>query len=103
MKLLTRNLLWKLLALVAAFAVWLSISNEPELETIVSVPVEYNHFPKDLEISSEIVEAIDVEARGPAGEIRRIHDSTISAIVDFATVQAPGERTFSLTAAELRL
>jgi diadenylate cyclase len=103
MKLLTRNLLWKLLALVAAFAVWLSISNEPELETIVSVPVEYNNFPKDLEISSEIVEAIDVEARGPAGQLRTLHDSRTAAIIDFAAVKTPGERTFTLTTAELKL
>src|SRR5205814_1444886 len=80
-----------------------NIASEPELATIVSVPVEYNHFPKDLEISSDIVEAIDVEARGPAGEIRSLHDSAIAAIIDFASVQSPGERTFTLTTAELRL
>jgi hypothetical protein len=103
MKLLTRNLLWKLLALGAAFGVWLSVANEPELETIVSVPVEYNNFPKDLEISSEIVEAIDVEARGPAGQLRTLHDSRTAAIIDFAAVNTPSERTFTLTTAELKL
>jgi diadenylate cyclase len=99
----TQNLLWKLLALVAAFGIWLNVSNEPELATIVSVPVEYNNFPKDLEISSDIVEAIEVEARGPSGQLRSLHDSRIAAIVDFAGVKAPGERTFTLTTAELKL
>ena len=75
MRFLTRNLLWKLLALVAAFGVWLNVASEPELATIVSVPVEYNNFPKDLEISSDIVESIDVEARGPAGQLRSLNDS----------------------------
>ena len=73
-------------------------ANEPDLATIVSVPVEYNHFPKDLEISSDIVETIDLEARGPSGQLRKsgtIRD--IAAIIDFASVNAPGERTFTLT------
>jgi hypothetical protein len=103
MSFLTRNLLWKLLALATAFGVWLNVANEPELATIVSVPVEYNHFPKDLEISSDIVETIDLEARGPSGQLRSLHDSRIAAIVDFAGVTAPGERTFTLTTAELKL
>jgi diadenylate cyclase len=103
MDFLTRNLLWKLLALAAAFGVWLNVANEPDLATIVSVPVEYNHFPKDLEISSDIVETIDLEARGPSGQLRSLHDSRIAAIVDFASVRAPGERTFTLTTAELKL
>jgi YbbR domain-containing protein len=103
MRFLTQNLLWKIFSLVAAFGVWLNIASEPELATIVSVPVEYNNFPKDFEISSEIVEAIDVEARGPAGQIRSLHDSPIAAIIDFANVQAPGERTFTLTTTQLRL
>jgi hypothetical protein len=103
MSFLTRDLLWKLVALAAAFGIWLNVSNEPELATIVSIPVEYNHFPKDLEISSDIVETIDLEARGPSGQLRNLHDSRIAAIVDFASVTAPGERTFTLTTAELKL
>ena len=103
MRFLTQNLLWKLFALVAAFGVWLNVASEPELATIVSVPVEYNNFPKDLEISSDIVEAIDVEARGPAGQIRSLHDSPIAAVIDFESVRVPGERTFTLTTDELRL
>lgn len=103
MNFLTRNLLWKLFALAAAFGIWLNVSNEPELETIISVPVQYNHFPKDLEISSDIVETIDVEARGPSGLLRSLGDGRIAAIIDFASVTGPGVRTFTLTNRELKL
>lgn len=103
MNFLTRNLLWKLFALAAAFGIWLNVSNEPELETIISVPVQYNHFPQDLEIGSDIVETIDFEARGPSGLLRSLSDGRIAAIVDFASVTAPGERTFTLTNRELKL
>jgi YbbR domain-containing protein len=102
-RLLTQNLIWKLIALVAAFGIWWNVSNEPDLATIVSVPVEYKNFPKDLEISSDIVEAIDLEARGPSGQLRNLHDSAIAAIIDFATVKSPGERTFTITTTELKL
>lgn len=103
MRFLTRNLIWKLFALVTAFGVWLNVASEPELATIVKVPVEYNNFPRDLEISSNIVDSIDVEARGPAGQLRSLNDSHIAAIVDFASVKAPGQRTFTLTTAQLKL
>jgi len=89
MRFLTQNLLWKLFALIAAFGVWLNVASEPELATIVSVPVEYNNFPKDLEISSTIVESIDVEARGPAGQLSTLNDSHRAAVVDFASVREP--------------
>lgn len=103
MSFFTRNVLWKLFALAAAFGVWLNVENEPDLATIISVPVEYNHFPKDLEISSDIVETIDVEARGPSGLLRSLNDGRIAAIIDFASVTGPGERTFTVTPAELKL
>lgn len=103
MKYLTHNIGWKLLALAAAFGVWFNIASEPELATTLSAPVEYKNFPKDLEISSNIVEAIDVEARGPSGQLRDLNDTRISAIIDFSSVNTPGERTFTLTQKELGL
>jgi YbbR domain-containing protein len=103
MRFLTRNLLWKLFALVVAFGIWLNVASEPDLEIIVSVPVEYNNVPRDLEISSAIVESIEVEARGPAGQLRSLNDSHVAEIVDFANVKRPGKLTFTLTAAQLKL
>jgi YbbR domain-containing protein len=103
MHLLTRNLGWKLLSLIAAFLIWANIASEPELTTILSAPVEYKSFPKGLEISSDIVENVDVETHGPAGQLRDLSGAHLAAIVDFSSVRAPGERTFTLTSAELNL
>jgi YbbR-like protein len=100
---LTTNLGWKLLSLVAAFGIWMDVASEPELATIVSVPVEYNNFPAGLEISSRIVESIDVEARGPAGHLGSLQDPGIAAVLDFSDVREPGERTFTITGRELKL
>jgi YbbR domain-containing protein len=101
--LLTRNLGLKFLALAVAFAFWLNVASEPEMVTIVSVPVEYSHRPENLEISSPITETIDVEASGPAGQIRALRDAHLVAAVDLSSVRAPGERTFTITPSEVRL
>jgi YbbR domain-containing protein len=100
--LVTHNFGLKALSLVAATALWFNIASEPQLATIVSVPVDYKNFPKDLVISSQIVDSISVEARGPASRLREMQATRVAAVIDFAGVHAPGERTFTLTGAELR-
>lgn len=100
--LVTHNLGLKALALLAAFGLWFNIASEPELATIVSVPVDYMNYPRDLVISSKIVDSISVEARGPASLLREMQESHVAAIIDFTSVHAPGERTFTLSAAEIR-
>jgi hypothetical protein len=103
LNLLTHNLGWKLLSLAAAFLIWVNIASEPELSTVLSAPVEFRNYPKDLEISSDIVNSVEVETHGPSGLLRDLSGARLSAIVDFAGVRAPGERTFTLTSAELNL
>lgn len=101
--LLIRNIWWKLFALLIAVAIWLGVAGEPELATIVSVPVEYRNYPRDLDISSPTVGMVSVETRGPSGRLSGLQNSGISAVVDFASVKGPGERTFTLTASEIIL
>jgi YbbR domain-containing protein len=101
--LLTHNIGWKLLSLMAAIGVWMNVASEPELTTIVSVPVEYKNFPANFEISSDIVESIDVEAHGPAGLLRNLGDGHLAAVIDLSNIRTPGERTFTLTESLLRI
>jgi YbbR domain-containing protein len=102
-RIVTRNFFWKALALAISAVIWLSVASEPELATIVTVPVEYRNYPEGLEISSATVGTVNVEARGPAGRLSSLHDPRIAAVVDFSTVSGPGERTFTLTASEFNL
>jgi hypothetical protein len=103
LSLVTHNFGWKLFALAASFGIWMSVASQPDLATIVSIPVEYSNFPRDLEISSAIVESVSVEASGPAIQTRSLPESKIAAVLDFSSVTAPGERTFTLTTNEIRL
>lgn len=100
--LVTHNFGLKLLALFAAFGLWFSLASEPEMATVVSVPVDYTNFPHGLVISSNIVDSIAVEARGSASRLREMQESHVAATIDFASVHAPGQRTFTLGAAEVR-
>jgi YbbR domain-containing protein len=101
--LITHNFGLKVLALCAACGLWFNIASEPELATIVSVPVDYKNFPKDLVISSNIVDFVSVEARGPASRLHEMQESHTAAVIDFSSVHAPGERTFTLTGDQVRL
>ena len=87
---------WKVLALAIALVVWISVSSEPELSTFAAVPVEYKDIPDDLEISSDVIESIYLELRGPAGELRGTQESGRFAVVLDMTDVRPGERTFSI-------
>lgn len=102
-ELLTRNVGWKLLALVASVSIWISVSSQPELTAFASAPLEYKAKPPDLEISSEILESVYLELRGPSGILRDFSDSRAAGVIDLATVRQPGERTFGIAESNLPL
>ena len=93
---LTANLGWKLVSLAIAVAVWLTVASEPEMSTVISVPVEYKESPANLEISNRIVDSVDLELRGPAGRLSDVRASHLAVILDFSRVLNPGERTFTI-------
>jgi YbbR domain-containing protein len=103
MDIFTTNLGWKLLSLAAAVALWVSVASEPELATLRTVPVEYKGVPDDLEISSNFVEDVVLEMRGPAGRLRDMRDARPAVVLDFSSVHQPGERTFTIDSSNASL
>jgi YbbR domain-containing protein len=98
----TRNLWWKLFAVLIAVLLWIAVANEPELSTFVSVPVEYRELPDQLEISSEVVEKVELEMRGPSGELRNFSATRTAVVLDMSDAQ-PGERTYSISDSDVQL
>jgi diadenylate cyclase len=92
----------KLLALVVAFLLWKSIASDPELATFVSVPVQYMGVPDDLEISSNVLETVYLELRGPSEQLRAYGESRPAVVIDMVNVHE-GERTFTISEHNLRL
>jgi YbbR domain-containing protein len=96
LELVTHNFLWKLLALAGAIVIWAVVTNEPELSTFVRVPLEFRNLPADLEIASQPPEALTLELRGPASELRGQGDNRRPAVVIDMSGAAPGQRTFHI-------
>jgi YbbR domain-containing protein len=102
-EILTKNIGWKLLSLAAATVLWISVATEPELATVRGAPVEYKGIPDDLEISSNIVDRVSIEMRGPAGRLRDLGAAAPGVVLDFSSVHRSGERTFNLDARNVSL
>jgi YbbR domain-containing protein len=101
---LVENAGWKLLSLAVAVLLWAIVASEPEMATIVSVRVLYENLPEELEISSEPVNTVSLELRGPAAALRGIGEGGAQAevILDMAGVR-PGQRTFVIGDDNLKL
>ena len=103
-ELVTHNFWWKLLSVAIAAALWAMVASEPELNTLVTVPLEYKNLPDDLEISLEPVNSITLELRGPSGELRGPSGGSLhpAVILDMSGLH-PGVHTFSIGDGNLKL
>ena len=101
-ELVTRNIWWKLFALLIAVLLWVAVANEPEVSAFVSVPVEFKDLPESLEISSDVLEKVEMEMSGPSGELRTFSGNRTAVVLDLSDAE-PGERTYSIHESDLHL
>jgi YbbR domain-containing protein len=94
---LVKNIGWRIASLAIAYVIWMSVATEPEMATIVSAPVQYRDTGNNLEISSELVDHVELETRGPSGLLRNLSNSHTVVVLDFSDVKDPGQRTFTIT------
>ena len=100
---LVENLGWKLLSLAVAAILWLTFVNSPDLVTSVTAPIEYMNVPADMELVLESPERVRLEVRGPAVRIHQVERATPPVVLDLAGLSGPCERTFSITAEQVKL
>jgi len=99
---LFHNFWLKILSLLIATALWMAIAPEQEpAEVEVRVPIEFQHVPAHLEISSITIPEAQIRVRGPESLIRNLRSADIHAELELADAKA-GERTFDLTAQQIR-
>src|SRR5215472_14899123 len=96
------NFWLKLLSLVLAAGLWLVVKRDPRAEVELSVPIEFHHFPDNLEIASSFIPQAEVRIGGPEREIRQLRPADIHLEVDLRGTNV-GERTFDLVAQRVRL
>ena len=94
---------WKLGSLVAAVLLWFAIVGEQELVTTRSAPILYQNLPRDLLIGTDALDNVRVELRGPASKLAADHLGETAVLLDLSSVTGPGERTFTLSDADLHL
>ena len=102
-RLLFRNLGWKLAALAASCLLWVVINGANDLTGSVSAPVQYRNLPANLEIGNETAEQVHLILRGPSPLLSRAAATPSPVVLDLSDVHAPGEKTFSITTANVRL
>lgn len=92
----------KLVSLGLAALLWFVIAGEKTSEMGVSAHLELQNFPKDLEVTGEPVDVVEVRLRASPGIIQRIGPGDVSAQVDLAGMQE-GEHIVHLTEKSIRM
>jgi YbbR domain-containing protein len=96
------NFWLKILSLLIATGLWLAIAPDEETaEVAVRVPIEFQHVPQHLEISSVTIPEAQIRVRGPERLIRQLRSTDLHAELELGDAK-PGERTFDLTAEQIR-
>ena len=102
MRSLFDNLALKGVSLLLAALTWFVIAGEKTSERGLSVPVELQNFPKDLELTGEAVTSVEVRLRASPGIIHGLGPRDISALIDLQGVAA-GERIVHLAPDTIRV
>ena len=91
----------KLLAVLLALLLWLTVAGEHVVERTLRVPLELRNVPDRLEIVGDPPMTVDVRLRGSSALLGRMDPGDVIAIVDLATAR-PGSRLFHLRTDEVR-
>jgi len=90
-----KNLPFKLVSLAIAILLWWAVGRDQPIEMPLTVPLEFQNAPANLEVNSNYPFETRVTLRGPERLIQELNASEIHAIIDLQGA-TPGERTFDL-------
>jgi len=102
-RMVPKNFGWKLGSLLLAILLWLAWSATPDIVTTHTAPILYRNLAPSLLVTGDAPENIHVELRGPAGQLTVASLADTVALFDLASVSGPGERTFTISDANLNL
>jgi YbbR domain-containing protein len=91
----------KLASLALAVGLWFVIAGKQTAERGVAVPVELRNVPRDLELTGDAVNTVDVRVRSSPGLINSLDMGAIRATIDLAGAQE-GERIVQLSPDEIQ-
>lgn len=92
----------KILSLAMALGLWWAVAHDTPAEIEVLVPIEFQHLPANLEITSEAIPQARIRLRGPSRLIQRIRPTDVHAEIDLASA-IPGERTYDFSSQQVHV
>ncbi len=92
----------KLLSLAMALGLWWAVAHDTPAEIEVLVPIELQHLPANLEITSDAIPQARIRLRGPSRLIQRIRPADVHADIDLAGA-VPGERTYDFSSQQVHV
>ena len=92
----------KLMSLVMASLLWLTVTRDQAVERSLAVPLEYQNIPEGLEIVGDPPGNVDVRLRGPSGALGRLEAGEVVAVLDLKLAR-PGQRLFHLLTDQVRV
>lgn len=101
-KYVLNNLPFKLVSLAIAIMLWWAVGRDSAIEIPMSVPLEFQHAPGNLEITSDYPFQVQVTLRGPEHLLQEMRPSQVHAILDLEGA-GPGERTYDLSASQVQV
>lgn len=96
-----RHLGLKVVALMMATLLWLTVAGEHVVERIIRVPVEFRNIPADLEVVGEPPDTVDVRLRGSSSLISGLNAGEVVAVLDLEKAR-PGSRLFHVRNEDVR-
>src|SRR5271166_1111967 len=97
-----KNLSFKLVSLAIAIMLWWAVGRDSAIEIPMTVPLEFQHAPGNLEITSDYPFQAQVTLRGSEHLLQEMRPSQVHAILDLEG-GGPGERTYDLSASQIKV
>src|SRR5580704_241292 len=95
-KYVLKNLPFKLVSLAIAILLWWAVGRDQPIEVPMTVPLEFQNSPSNLEINSNYPFETRVTLRGPERLMQGLNASSVHAALDLQGA-GPGESTFDLS------
>ena len=96
-----RHLGLKVVALVCASLLWLTVAGEHIVERNLRVPVEFRNLPPQLDYVLDPPDSVDVRVRGSSALLSRLAPGEVVAVVDLQQAR-PGSRLFHIRPEDVR-